>query len=97
MRLDRPSAFAPAGWVPLGNAMSEPVLRARQCRACNSIFYVCRSCDRGQRSCVVKMAEPVPVGSSYVRPTAATSAARLADMLTGDVNDSIDFAVPEPA
>jgi hypothetical protein len=46
---------------------------------------------------VVKYAEPLPEGSSYVRPTAATSATRLADMLTGNVNDSIGFAVPEPA
>jgi hypothetical protein len=37
--------------VPLRNATSEPLLRVRQCRACNAIFYVCRSCDRGQRYC----------------------------------------------
>jgi hypothetical protein len=46
---------------------------------------------------VVKNAEPVPVGNSYVRPTAATSAARLADRLTRRVNDSIGFAAPGPA
>jgi hypothetical protein len=46
---------------------------------------------------VVENAEPVPVGSSYVRPTAATSAARMADRLTGDANDSIGFVVLEPA
>ena len=46
---------------------------------------------------VVKNAEPVPVGSSYMRPTAATSTARLADRLTSNANDSIGFAVPESA
>lgn len=46
---------------------------------------------------VVKNAEPVPVGSSYVRPTADTSAARMADRLTSDANDSIGFAFLEPA
>jgi hypothetical protein len=51
MRLDRISAVALQGRFPLKNATSEPVLRVRQCRACNAIFYVCSSCDRGQRYC----------------------------------------------
>jgi hypothetical protein len=46
---------------------------------------------------VVKNAEPVHAGSSYARSTAATSAARMADRLTSDANDSIGFAVLEPA
>jgi hypothetical protein len=39
------------GYFPLRNATSEPDLRVRRCRACNGIFYVCSSCDRGQRYC----------------------------------------------
>ena len=27
------------------------LLRQRLCRACGAVFYVCRSCDRGQRYC----------------------------------------------
>lgn len=40
--------------MPSGTASSEPVLlRERRCRAsgCHKIFYVCKSCDRGQRYC----------------------------------------------
>ena len=29
----------------------EVVLRQRVCRACNAVFVLCRSCDRGQRYC----------------------------------------------
>ncbi len=46
---------------------------------------------------VVKNVEPAPGGSSYVRPTAATSAARMAARLTSDANESIGFAVTKPA
>jgi hypothetical protein len=45
---------------------------------------------------VVKNAEPMSVSSSYVRPIAATSAARLAERLISDANNSIGFAVSEP-
>jgi hypothetical protein len=45
---------------------------------------------------VVKNAETTLGNSSYVRPTAATSAARRADSLTSDANDSIGFAVSGP-
>jgi hypothetical protein len=46
---------------------------------------------------VVKNAEPVPVGGSYVQPTAGTCAARMAERLTSDANDSFGFAVPKSA
>jgi hypothetical protein len=45
---------------------------------------------------VVKNAGPMAVGSSYVRPTADTSAERMADRLTCDANDSTGFAVVGP-
>jgi hypothetical protein len=29
----------------------EVVFRQKRCRACNAVFVICRSCDRGQRYC----------------------------------------------
>ncbi len=29
----------------------EVVFRQRVCRGCNAVFFICRSCDRGQRYC----------------------------------------------
>ncbi len=45
------TSHPPTGVLPLRNVTSEPVLRVRRCRACNVVFYVCSSCDRGQRYC----------------------------------------------
>ena len=37
--------------VAMRATTSGTILRVRQCRACNAVFYVCCSCDRGQRYC----------------------------------------------
>jgi hypothetical protein len=31
--------------------LGEVVFRPKRCRACNAVFVICRSCDRGQRYC----------------------------------------------
>lgn len=31
--------------------LGEVVFRQKRCRACNAVFVICRSCDRGQRYC----------------------------------------------
>jgi len=40
------------GWVAMRDTTTpDIVLRVRRCRTCSTIFYVCSSCDRGQRYC----------------------------------------------
>jgi|HubBroStandDraft_1064217.scaffolds.fasta_scaffold715099_1 hypothetical protein len=97
MRLDRPSAVVPC------RVGSVEKYRVRTGSTSAAVLRLLRHFLRLQllrpwaTLLFVKNAEPVPVGSSYVRPTKATSVARLADRLTGDVNDGIGFAVPGPA
>ena len=47
----RSAVISCRGICRMRTATSELVLRVRRCRACNAIFNVCSSCDRGQRYC----------------------------------------------
>ena len=77
---------------------TEPVLRLRACGSpeCGTVFTICVSCDRGQRT-AVPIAVMLSVGGRGAKPTDGTRTANEVARRTAVVSNAIGIVRQRPA